>query len=68
MNASETMNRVLVGMSNKQPNTAMDLIQIYNEAYDRLPRGEKTLEKFLVAWHRPILEEMLLIAKEVIDE
>ena len=34
----------------------------------KYPTGLKTLENFVNAWYQPILEEMLIAAKEVLDD
>lgn len=68
MNVSEIMNQVLLSISNDNPTTAIEVIQVYNQAYNRLDPEDKTLDNFLIAWYKPILAEMFIAAEEVLDE
>lgn len=68
MNVSELMNKVLLSISDENPTTAIEVIQVYNQAYNRLKPEDKTLDNFLVAWYKPILAEMFIAAEEVLDE
>ena len=68
MKSSEIMNTILMTFSNEGNVNPMEVIKVYNEAFDRVQNQNKTLENFVNAWYQPILEEMLIAAKEVLDD
>lgn len=67
MKHSELMNRILLSISNENSIKAMEIIQVYNEAYNRLDSEDKKLENFLTAWYKPVLDEMFIVANDVLN-